>query len=160
MAKTTKTNGIDAKTVARESYLATLGAGQLALETGRKLSTTAARYARRGRSSAETTVRDLVRRGEKVLRTVRSSDVARRTATQARTIRSQATAVGRQTTEAVVTVREALAGSYGSSRSSGSARATSGPRRATKPRGASASRGASRPKARRSAGSRSASARG
>jgi len=104
----------EAKKFVRESYLATLGAGQLVLDKAKDLSSSATRYARGGRSSVDSTVRDLVKRGEKVVRTVRRSDIARRTGTQARTARTQAAQAGRQTASAVVALRDAVAGSFGS----------------------------------------------
>ena len=48
----------EAKKFVRESYLATLGAGQLVLDKAKDLSSSATRYARGGRSSVDSTVGD------------------------------------------------------------------------------------------------------
>jgi len=122
---------IDAKKVVRESYLATLGAGQLVLGKAKDLSGSAARYARGGLSSVDSTVRDLVKRGEKVERTVRRSGLARRTGRQARSATNQAAEAGRQTAAAVVALRDAMTGSFGSSRPATVSRPTRPAARAT-----------------------------
>lgn len=104
----TTTTRFDAGKVLRDSYLAALGVGQMAISKGREMSGSAIGFARGGRKSLDETVRDLVRRGEKLEESVRQSDLARRALGQTRYARRQASAAGKQTRVAAITVRDSM----------------------------------------------------
>jgi hypothetical protein len=100
----TTTSSPDAQKVLRESYLASLGAGQLVFEKGRKITGDVVVYAQGGRKSLDGTFRSLVKRGEKVEKSVRKSAYTRRAMDQTKVARTQVKA-------ATTSVRKAVSSS-------------------------------------------------
>ena len=83
------TQKAEPQTPAREAYLAVLGAGQLAIEQGRRVSGDVVTYAQRGRSSLDGTFKGLVKRGEQLEKSIRSSAATKRAVGQTKAARSQ-----------------------------------------------------------------------
>jgi hypothetical protein len=91
----------------RESYLATLGAGQLVFERGRQVSGDVIAYAQGGRKSLDGTFKSLVKRGEKVEKNIRKSAYTRRAMDQTKVARTQVKAATTSVRKAVSSSAEA-----------------------------------------------------
>ena len=85
----TTTTKADPQTPARGAYLAVLGASQLVIEKGRQVSGDVVAYAQGGRSSLDGTYQGLVKRGERVAQSIRSSATTKRAVDQTKVARSQ-----------------------------------------------------------------------
>jgi hypothetical protein len=103
----TTTSKPDAQKLVRRSYLATLGAGQLTIEKGRELSGNVVAYAQGGRKSLDGTFTRLVKRGEKLDKSIRTSAYTRRALDQSKVARSQVKAATTSVRKAVTSSTQA-----------------------------------------------------
>jgi hypothetical protein len=115
------TTSNDAPKRIRESYLATLGAGQLVVEKGRQVSGDVVAYAQGARRSLDGTLKGLVKRGEKLEKSIRSSAYTKRAIDQSKVARSQVKAATTSVRKAVTSSAQAsraAAGKAGSKKAS------------------------------------------
>jgi hypothetical protein len=103
----TTTSNVDAQKLVRESYLATLGAGQLVIEKGRQVSGDVVAYAHGARKSLDGTFKGLVKRGEKLEKSIRSSAPTKRALEQSKVARSQVKAATTSVRKAMSTSAQA-----------------------------------------------------
>jgi hypothetical protein len=100
----TTTTKTEPETPARGAYLAALGASQLVIEAGRRVSGDVVTYAQGGRSSIDGTFRGLVERGARLEHSIRSSATTKRAVDQTKVARSRVKA-------ATTSVRKAVSSS-------------------------------------------------
>jgi len=87
---TTKTRKYDTKKALSDYYLyVPLGAGQLLVEKSKALSEKAFDLAKTRRKNAARTYQDLADRGQKVVRSIRTSSATKRAVSQTKTARSR-----------------------------------------------------------------------
>ena len=103
----TTTSNSDAQKLIRESYLATLGAGQLVIENSRQVSGDVVAYAQGARKSLDGTFQGLVNRGEKLQRSIRTSAPTKRAVERSKVARSQVKAATTSVRKAVTSSAQA-----------------------------------------------------